>query len=202
MATATPRQRIKDNVAAVTVALTVAGYALVAGTFGGWLPLFPNISESGVDLLGHAIAVVNTLAVVCLGAGWYWIRNGEVDKHRKAMTAAFVLILLFLLMYLPKVGGGGQKAIVDTVPDLVRYGYFAMLFVHIVLSVVTMPIVLYAFLLGTTHTPAELRNTPHARIGRLAAGSWILSLVLGVITYVILNHAYGSTFEPALLLLP
>ncbi|SNZ02976.1 putative membrane protein [Natronoarchaeum philippinense] len=199
MATATPRQRIKDNVTAVTVLLTVVGYALVAATFEGLIPIFPDISRSGVNLLGHAIAVVNTLAVLCLAAGWYWIRNGEVDKHRAAMTTAFVLILLFLLMYLPKVGGGGQKAIADTVPDLVRYSYFGMLFVHIVLSVVTMPVVLYAFLLGTTHTPAELRDTPHAKIGRIAAGSWILSLVLGVVTYVILNHAYSYTFEPAML---
>lgn len=201
MATATPRQRVKDNVGAVTVLLTVVGYGLVAGTFGGWLPLFPEISESGVNLLGHGIAIVNTLAVICLCAGWYWIRNGEVAKHRAAMSAAFVLIILFLLMYLPKVGGGGQKAIVDTVPDLVRYSYFAMLLVHILLSVVTMPVVLYAFLLGLTHTPAELRNTPHAKVGRIAAGSWILSLVLGVVTYVILNHAYGYTFEPALIAL-
>lgn len=202
MATATPRQRVKENVAAVTALLTVVGYALVAGTFQGWLPLFPNISESGVHLLGHAIAVVNTLAVICLAAGWYWIRNGEVDKHRAAMTAAFALIIFFLLMYLPKVGGGGQKAIVDTVPDMVRYSYYVMLLIHILLSVVAMPIVLYAFLLGVTHTPAELRNTAHARVGRIAAGSWILSLVLGVITYVILNHAYGYTFEPALVVLP
>jgi putative membrane protein len=201
MATETPRQRIKDNVAAVTVLLTIVGYGLVAGTFQGWLPLFPEISQSGVNLLGHAIAVVNTLAVCCLATGWYWIRNGEVDKHRAAMSAAFALIVLFLLLYLPKVGGGGQKVIVDTVPDLVRYSYYVMLLIHVLLSIVAMPIVLYAFLLGLTHSPAELRQTPHARIGRIAAGSWILSLVLGVITYLILNHAYGYTFEPALVAL-
>ncbi|MEF8757746.1 MAG: DUF420 domain-containing protein, partial [Halobacteriales archaeon] len=61
--------------------------------------------------------------------------------------------------------------------------------------IVAVPVVLYALILGLTHTPAELRNeTPHRRIGRIAAGTWIVSLVLGVVTYVMLNHIYGYEF--------
>ncbi len=200
MATATPARPIKGRVNELTALLTVVGYLLVAGTFGGWFP-YPNITESGVDLLGHAIAVVNTLATICLVAGWYWIRKGAVDKHRKAMGSAFGLILVFLVMYLPKVGGGGQKAIADTAPELVTLAYLVMLAIHILLSALAMPVVVYALLLGLSHTPSELRNTRHAQVGRIAAASWILSLVLGVITYVILNHTYGNTFEPAFVIL-
>lgn len=199
MATATPARPIKSRVTEVTVLLTAIGYLLVVGTFSGWFP-YPNITESGVDLLGHAIAAVNTLATICLVAGWYWIRAGEVEKHRKAMGSAFGLILLFLVMYLPKVGGGGQKAIADAAPDLVSLAYFIMLAIHILLSGLAMPVVVYALLLGLSHTPSELRKTRHAQVGRIAAASWILSLVLGVITYVILNHTYGNTFEPAFLI--
>lgn len=190
-------QWLHDNVLAVTIVLTVIGYALVAATFAGVMPIFPDIDESGVNLLGHAIAVVNTIATGCLVAGWYWIRKGEVRKHAAAMTSAFALILVFLLMYLPKVGGGGQKELADAAPELVALAYFLMLAVHIVLSVVAMPVVLYAFLLGISHTTPELRETVHARIGRVAAAAWILSLVLGVVTYAVLNHAYGYEFVPA-----
>jgi putative membrane protein len=200
MATATPARPIKGRVTEWTVLLTAVGYLLVVGTFGGWFP-YPNITESGVDLLGHAIAAVNALATVCLVAGWYWIRNGEVDKHRMAMGSAFTLILVFLVLYLPKVGGGGQKAIADSAPALVSYSYFAMLAIHILLSGLAIPVVVYALLLGLSHTPGELRETRHAQVGRIAAASWILSLVLGVVTYVILNHTYGNTFEPALVAL-
>jgi putative membrane protein len=205
MATAQRLPPVKENVFETTVLLTIVGYGLVFGTFGGVFP-YPEIGKSGVNLLGHAIAVVNTLATICLVAGWYWIRNDEVTKHRTAMISAFALILAFLLMYLPKVGGGGRKefrleASVGFVPELgfVEPIYLLMLAIHIVLSALTMPVVVYVLLLGLTHSPAELRDTNHAKIGRFAAGTWILSLVLGVLAYVLLNHVYTYEFVPAVL---
>jgi putative membrane protein len=69
-----------------------------------------------------------------------------------------------------------------------------MLAVHILLSVLAVPLVILALVLGLTHSPAELRETVHPRIGRVAAATWILSLALGVITYVMLNHVYGYEF--------
>jgi putative membrane protein len=69
-----------------------------------------------------------------------------------------------------------------------------MLAIHILLSIVAVPVVLYGLILGLTHTPEELRNTAHATVGRIAAGSWILSLVLGIVTYLMLNHIYDYEF--------
>jgi putative membrane protein len=79
-----------------------------------------------------------------------------------------------------------------------------MLAVHIVLSVVSVPVVLYALVLGLTHSPAELREeTPHRRVGRIAASAWILSLSLGVVTYLLLNHVFDWRFvDAAAVLLP
>ena len=57
------------------------------------------------------------------------------------------------------------------------------------LSVLSVPVVLYALTLGLTHTPAELREeTPHRRVGRIAAGAWIVSLTLGIAAYLVLNY--------------
>lgn len=187
---------LKDNVTVATVICTAIGYALVAGTFAGWIPFYPDIGEAGVDLLGHAIAVVNASATICLVAGWRWIRRGEVRRHAQAMTGAFGLILLFLGLYLPKVGGGGQQYLADATPDPIALAYVVMLAIHVFLSAVAMPVVVYAFLLGVSHTAAELRDTNHARVGRIAAASWVVSLVLGVVTYVVLN-VYGADFTPA-----
>ncbi|WP_227355113.1 DUF420 domain-containing protein [Haladaptatus salinisoli] len=192
MATATARQRARESPAKVTAALSALGYVLVLGTFAGVIPIYPEIGIGTINLLSDAIAVVNSAATVSLVLGWYWIREGEVRKHRAAMLTAFALILVFLALYLTKVGGGGEKHI-DLAAGPVYYAYIAMLAIHIVLSVVSVPVVLYALVLGLTHTPAELRNTSHARVGRIAAAAWILSLVLGVVTYVMLNHVYGWT---------
>jgi len=194
MSTASARQRAKESPLAATVLLSAVGYIFVIGSFAGVVP-YPEFGRETVDLLSHAIAVVNTLATGALAAGWYWIRNGDVRKHRAAMLTAFTLILLFLALYLPKVGGGGEKYFVG--PEMVRYGYLIMLAIHIVLSVVTVPVVLYAVVLGLTHTTAELRNTAHARVGRIAAATWILSLSLGVVTYLLLNHVYAAEFVPS-----
>ncbi|GAA0719860.1 putative membrane protein [Halorubrum trapanicum] len=215
MSTASVRDRAKDHPAAITVLLTVVGYGAVGGVFlvPEFQALFPTLTQGTVDLLAHAIAAVNTVTVISLSLGWYWIRNGEVKKHAAAMTTSFGLILLFLGMYLPKVAGGGTKEFVlDSayawVPlwDPVYPAYLVMLAIHIVLSVVSVPVVLYAVVLGLTHTEQELRTeTPHRRVGRIAASAWILSLALGVVTYLLLNHLYDSTFaaaEAAAVLLP
>ena len=192
MATAAAQRRLRENTLGATIVLTIVGYALVIGTFLLDLPIYPELTEAQVNLLTHLIAVINLAATVLLVSGWYWIRAGEVDKHRLAMVGAFALILLFLVVYLVRVGGGGEKLFDG--PELVRYAYLLMLAVHILLSIVAVPVVLYALLLGLTHTPAELRRTAHARIGRIAAATWILSLVLGVVTYLLLNHIYGYTY--------
>lgn len=192
---------IKPHVMGLTILLTLIGYALVAATFEGLLPIYPDIGEQGVNLLGHAIAVVNTIATITLIVGWLAIRRGDVARHRLYMLTSFGLILLFLLLYLPKVGGGGEKEFVlaasyGFVPEWswIRPAYLVMLGIHILLSVIAMPLVLYAVLLGLSHSPTELVATPHARIGKIAAFTWILSLILGVLTYILLNHLY--TYDP------
>jgi len=197
MALANAKRQAKKRPRAVTAVLTVVGYALVLGTLVVGLPIYPELSRETVTLLSHAIAGINTTAVVLLALGWRWIRLDEVDKHRAAMGTAFGLILVFLVLYLLKTGGGGTKEI-DLAMGPVKAAYLGMLAVHVLLSILAVPVVLYALILGLTHTPAELRTeTPHRRIGRIAAGSWIVSLVLGVLTYVMLNHIYGYDFAAA-----
>lgn len=190
--TARLRSGVRARPLAVTAVLSAVGYVLVTGALYGFLPLFPPLSRATVDLFGHLIAGINLLALSALLVGWRFIRRGEVEKHRAAMLTAFSLIVVFLVLYLWKTGGGFEKAILATGP--VKVAYLIMLGIHIALSVVAVPVVLYAVVLALTHTPAELRETHHARVGRIAVAAWSLSLALGVVTYVLLNHVYG--WEP------
>ncbi|MFB6252301.1 MAG: DUF420 domain-containing protein [Halobellus sp.] len=198
MAIASADNAAKRHPLAATVVLSIAGYAAVVGTFLGVVPrsLFPDLSLTAVNRLSDAIALVNAVNVLVIAAGVRWIRKGEVKKHATAMVTSFALILVFLVMYLTKIGGGGTKEFVG--PTFVYYPYLAMLAIHIVLSIVAVPVVLYALVLGATHSPAELRaETPHRTVGRLAAGSWLLSLTLGVVTYLLLNHVFSWEYVEA-----
>ncbi|SFS03602.1 putative membrane protein [Halomicrobium zhouii] len=179
--------RAKAKPLLVTTVLSLIGYALVVGTFARIFP-FPELSNETVIVLSDAIAVVNATALITILAGVRYIRRDAVRKHRTAMLTAFGLILLFLVMYLLKVGGGFEKAILVEGP--VRWAYLVMLAIHILLSAISVPVVIHAVVLGLTHTPSELRDTSHARVGRIAVVAWTLSLFLGLVTYVMLNHVY------------
>ncbi|WP_256684030.1 DUF420 domain-containing protein [Halococcus qingdaonensis] len=198
MATASTHGPVKEHPLAATAVLSVIGYVLVIGTFAGVLDIFPPIDDGTVLLLSDAIAVVNSLALTALLVGFYFIRHDDVRRHRAAMLTAFGLIMVFLVLYLWKVGGGFEKEIVIEqgqflagYAGLIRPLYLMMLAIHILLSAIAVPVVIYPVVLGLTHTPAELKETAHARIGRIAVASWSLSLFLGVVTYFLLNHLYS-----------
>jgi putative membrane protein len=191
------RQAARAHPRRATALLSLVGYVLVATAFAPGMP-FPSIPDAAVLILGDAIAVVNTLALGTILVGVYFIRQDDVRRHRAAMLTAFALILVFLAMYLVKVGGGFEKAILAT--GIVRNAYLVMLAIHILLSALAVPVVIHAVVLGLTHTPDELRDTIHARVGRLAVAAWSLSLFLGIVTYLLLNHVYG--WEPLHAILP
>jgi len=182
------QSRARRSPKRVTAVVSIVGYALVFGTFGGVLP-FPTISDGTVILLGDAIAAINTGALLAIVAGVYFIKTGQIRRHRAAMLTAFTLILAFLALYLTKVGGGFEKEILAE--GIVLYAYLIMLAVHIILSAVSVPVVVHAVVLGLSHSVPELKESAHARVGRIAVGAWGLSLFLGLVTYVMLNHIYG-----------
>ena len=98
-----------------------------------------------------------------------------------------------LVLYLWKVSGGYTKeffvpagAPLAGFAGVIETAYLVMLAIHILLSAISVPVVLHAVVLGLTHAPAELRDTVHARVGRVAAVAWSVSLALGVVTYLLL----------------
>ncbi|EMA49291.1 DUF420 domain-containing protein [Halococcus salifodinae] len=198
MATASAEGPVKRHPLAVTAVLSVIGYVLVLGSFAGIVDVFPPIGEETVLLFSDAIAVINSLALTALLVGYVLIRCDDVWRHRAAMLTAFGLILAFLVLYLWKIGGGFEKSIViregqflGAYAGIIEPIYLAMLAIHILLSAIAVPVVIYPVVLGLTHTPAELAETAHARVGRIAVASWSLSLFLGVVTYFLLNHVYS-----------
>jgi putative membrane protein len=173
--------------AAVLAALVYAtlGYVL-SGTPPPSLP--PALARL-VALAPHLIALINTAAVISLLRGWTAIRAGNVKAHRRFMLAASILISTFLVLYVMRVALGGTKAFPG--PAAVRlYLYLPMLTVHILLSIASVPLVLYNLLVGLTRPVAAVGTTFHPRVGRAAVALWSVSLLLGIGVYALLNVLY------------
>lgn len=175
-----------------TVAITAIAYAIVLATFYDALPIYPELGRETIDVLSHVTAVANAITIGSILLGLYWIRQRAIRHHAIAMGIATASILAFLVLYLARIGGGGQKALAGDPHVALELAYSTMLAIHILLSMLAVPLVVFALVLALSTPIERLGRTPHPRIGRIAAVTWLVSLVLGIGAYLILNHVVGA----------
>jgi putative membrane protein len=105
------------------------------------------------------------------------------------MLLSAALFATFLVLYLYKVTLEGPAEFPG--PEAVyRQVYLPVLAVHVLLAVVCIPLLYYVLLLATTRPITALGDTAHARVGRVAAGLWLVSFVLGNVVYALLYVVY------------
>jgi putative membrane protein len=184
-------QSVRDHVPAVTALATVVSLALVFGAALQLLPVgaLPRLSERGFDLIPHVNAAISTAAVVTIAGGVREIRRGNVARHRALMLTSLALFGSFLALYLYKVAVDGPATFPG--PETVyRFVYLPTLAIHILLAIVSIPLVYYVVLLAATRPVEEIFDTCHRRVGRVAASLWLVSFVLGNVVYVLLYVVY------------
>lgn len=163
----------------------VLGYALSGRPPASLPPVLARL----VALAPHLIAVINASALIVLLRGRTAIRAGRVALHRRLMLTAAVLISAFLVLYVMRVALGGTKAFPG--PPAVRlYLYLPLLAIHVLLSIASVPLVVYNLLIGLTRPVGAIGATGHPRVGRAAVALWSVSLALGIVVYVMLNLLY------------
>jgi putative membrane protein len=174
----------------LTVGVSAAAYALLGYALTRRPPTDLSPAVRGMlSLLPTVIAAVNATALTCLLAGWRAIRAGRVEAHRRFMLAAVGLIAVFLVLYVTRVALGGVKVFPGPA-QVRRYVYLPALAVHVTLSILTVPPVVYNVLTGLTRPPGQVRTTGHPRVGRVAVILWSVSLSLGLLVYLLLNVVY------------
>lgn len=136
-----------------------------------------------LSFLPPVYATINGLTAILLIIAVWAIKNGKRDLHQNLMTAAIVLSLLFLLMYLAyhmtsnstPYGGAGFQ----------RYLYYFILISHILLSVAIIPLVL------KTYAKAYLKKfESHRKLARITYPIWLYVAVTGVIVYMMISPYY------------
>lgn len=164
------------NILAIAVPVIVA---LLLGIrqkvdLGPWTKTLPHINGG-----------INTLTAILLIIGRVYIAKGQIEKHRKVMTSAFVLGTLFLISYvIYHVSNDSTRFGGDIL--IVRYVYYFLLISHIILSVVVVWYVLRAIYYGWTG-----QITEHKKVVKYAFPIWLYVSVTGVIVYLMISPYYS-----------
>ncbi len=184
-------RRLRPHALGVSLGLSAVALALVFASAFGAVPsaFLPRVPGPVLDSVPHVNAVLSALALLTIPAGVVAIRRGRVARHRALMLASTALFAAFLVLYLYKVSVAGPAPFPG--PDGVyRSVYLPVLGVHVLLAVVTVPLVIYALLLAATHPVDALPDTDHPRVGRVAASLWFVSFLLGEVVYAMLYVVY------------
>lgn len=127
-------------------------------------------------------ATLNGIAALFLLAGFYFIRHGQVTRHRASMLAAFGMSTLFLISYLIYHANVGSKPFTGQGP--IRVVYFTILITHIVLAAAVVPLALVTLGRGLKRDDAR-----HRRLARITWPIWMYVSVTGVVIYLMLYRA-------------
>jgi uncharacterized membrane protein YozB (DUF420 family) len=131
------------------------------------------------DLLAPINAGLNTTSFLLLLLGYAQIRRKNVDLHRKCMVGAFATSVVFLVSYLTRYALTGTHRF--PIPGWWKVLYLSILFSHMVLAVVILPLVLRSLYLAWKGRFAE-----HRRIARVTYPLWVYVSFTGVLVYVLL----------------
>ena len=142
-----------------------------------------NPSHFG-DALASVNATLNTASFVLIAAGWVFIKRKQIAMHRRCMQAAVVTSALFLVSYVTRFALTGAHRINAAGP--LKTAYLLILFSHMILAVVVLPLVLRSLYLGRKN-----RFEEHRRIARWAFPIWAYVSITGVVVYVLLYHVAG-----------
>lgn len=121
-------------------------------------------------------AALNATSAVLLGLGYWLIRQGRRQAHRRAMLAAFTCSVLFLLSYLVYHAQVGSVRFQGT--GWVRTVYLSILLTHTVLAA------LVPFLAVITLRLAfRERFSHHKKLARWTLPIWLYVSLTGVVIY-------------------
>ena len=130
-------------------------------------------------------AFLNGSSAVLIGTGYYFIRSGRREAHKRMMISAFITSTLFLISYLYyhlvlRAGVTHFRG-----EGVWRPVYFAILLSHTFLAVAVVP-----FILVTLYRALKGNFTRHKAIARYTFPIWMYVSVTGVVIFVMLYKIF------------
>ena len=138
--------------------------------------------------IGDALALVNAslngLSAISLIAGYLFVRRRKLHLHRRAMITALSASGLFLVFYVTRVAFTGTHEFAGE--GLAKTVYLTVLFSHMILAVVIVPLVMRLVFLVW-----KRRFRQHGRLARWTYPIWLYVSLTGLTVYVMLYQVYG-----------
>ena len=162
-------------------------------------PEFKIPLPDGVDLsfLPPFHATVNALLAIVLVMALYFVKQKNIEAHRKMIFVAMGLSILFLLSYVAYhfttfetlFGDANKDGVVDAAEKALigstRTIYLLLLISHITLAGISLPFILFTFIKGFTN-----QVDAHKRMARWVWPIWFYVAVTGPICYLMLKPYY------------
>jgi len=172
-------KKYKKIITALSVIIPLA----VAALFG------INLKELGFNVvpltfLPPIYATINGLTALLLIGAVIAIKKGNKKLHEQLNTTAIACSLAFLVMYIAYHMTSNSTAFGGE--GIIKYVYYTILFTHIILSIIIIPLVLL------TYMRAKLGNfDQHKKIAKITFPIWLYVAVTGVIVYVMISPYYA-----------
>ncbi len=170
-----------NNLSRIIIIISVLIPLLVAILL--FIPFKADVGGEWVKFLPHFNGIINSATVCILLLGLFFIKRKQISNHRASMTGALILGVLFLISYViyhatvPSTSYGGEAP--------AKYFYYFFLLTHILLSIVVVPFVLFAFYYALTG------NIPrHKKLVRYTFPIWLYVSLTGVIVYLMISPYY------------
>ncbi|MCB1861887.1 MAG: DUF420 domain-containing protein [Gammaproteobacteria bacterium] len=128
-------------------------------------------------------ATLNAISACLIVAAYVFIRKGDKRTHKICMVSALVVSTLFLVSYLYYHSQVGYMPFSGQ--GFIRPIYFLILFSHIILAVVILPMIVL-----TVTFALRDRIALHQRITRWTLPLWLYVSVTGVLIYLFGFHLY------------
>ena len=147
--------------------------------------LSPERALAALAFLPTLNAFLNATSAVLLLVGFYFIRHGRRPAHRICMLSALTTSALFLIsdiVYHLNIGSvpfAGQGSI--------RPVYYSILFTHVSLAAITVPLVLVVLYRALTN-----RFGRHRTLARKTLALWLYVSTTGVVVYLMLYRLFPA----------
>jgi putative membrane protein len=148
----------------------------------------PNVEP--LDQLPPIYAGINALTAIFLLIALGAIKKGKRKLHESLMKVNILFSLAFLVMYIAyhMTSDPTPYGIVDGIfvaSQSSKIIYFTILISHIILSIVLIPLVLFAY-----SKTVLLDFEAHKKIARIAFPIWLYVTITGVVVYLMISPYY------------